>query len=140
MVVMLYCIYSLGHLFAWVSAALAGLFSFFCLRVPRVPYRALPSFHPGLCGSAALAGLFVGLGVCGVVCGIVFVVFIPLGHLFVWLSAALAGLFSFFYLRVPRVSYRALPSFHPGLCRSVALAGLIVGLGVCGVVSWYCVR
>ena len=40
----------------------------------------------------------------------------------------------------PRVSYRALPSFHPGLCRGVALAGLIVGLGVCGIVSWYCVR
>ena len=32
---------------------------------------------------------------------------------------------------IPRVSYRALPSFHPGLCRGVALAGLIVGLGVC---------
>ena len=57
-----------------------------------------------------------------------------------WVSAALAGLFSFFYLRLPRVSYRALPLFHPGLCRSAALAGLIVGLGVCGVVSWYCVR
>ena len=26
---------------------------------------------------------------------------------------------------VPRVSFRALPSFHPGLCRSVALAGLV---------------
>ena len=24
---------------------------------------------------------------------------------------------------LPRVSYRALPSFHPGLCRSVALKG-----------------
>ena len=57
----------MGHLFAWVSAALAGLFSFFYLRLPRVPYRALPSFHPGLCRSAALAGLIVGLGVCGVV-------------------------------------------------------------------------
>ena len=95
----------MGHLFAWVSVALAGLFSFFYLRVPRVPYRALPLFHPGLCRSAALAGLF-----------------------------------SFFYLRFPRVPYRALPSFHPGLCRSVALAGLFVVLGVCGVVSWYCVR
>ena len=40
--------------------------------------------------------------------GIVFVVFIPLGRLFAWVS--------------------------------VALAGLIVVLGVCGVVSWYCVR
>ena len=95
----------LGHLFAWLSAALAGLFSFFYLRVPRVPYRALPLFHPGLCRSVALTGLF-----------------------------------SFFYLRLPRVSYQALPSFHPGLCRSAALSGLIVGLGVCGVVSWYCVR
>ena len=35
-----------------------------------------------------------------------------------------------FCLCVPRVSYRALPSFHPGLCRSIALAGLIVGLFV----------
>ena len=26
---------------------------------------------------------------------------------------------------IPRVSYRALPSFHPGLCRSVALSGLM---------------
>ena len=51
-------LYSVGHLFAWVSVALAGLFSFFYLRVPRVPYRALPLFHPGLCRSAALAGLF----------------------------------------------------------------------------------
>ena len=31
---------------------------------------------------------------------------------------------------LPRVSYRASPSFHPGLCRSIVLAGLIVGLGV----------
>ena len=29
-----------------------------------------------------------------------------------------------FYLRLPRVPYRALPLFHPGLCRSVALTGL----------------
>ena len=36
-----------------------------------------------------------------------------------------------FYLCFPRVSYRALPSFHPGLCRSAALAGLFVGLAVC---------
>ena len=28
------------------------------------------------------------------------------------------------WLRVPRVSYRALPLFHPGLCRSVDLTGL----------------
>ena len=71
--------------------------------------------------------------------GIVFVVFIPLGHLFAWLSAALAGLIARFCC-LPRVSYRASPSFHPGLCRGVALAGLIVVLGVYGVVSWYCVR
>ena len=29
----------------------------FCLCVPRVSYRALPSFHPGLFRSAALSGL-----------------------------------------------------------------------------------
>ena len=103
---------------------------------PRVSYRALPSFHPGLCRSTALSGLFAFFhlrfprvlyralpsfhpGLCG--------------------SVALTGLFAFFYLRVPRVPYRALPSFHPGLCRSVALAGLIVGLGVCGVVFVKCV-
>ena len=44
-----------------------------------------------------------------------------------------------FYLCVPRVPYRALPSFHPGLCRSVALTGLIVVLGVCGIVFVKCV-
>ena len=38
------------------SAALAGLIARFCC-FPRVSYRALPSFHPGLCRSAALAGL-----------------------------------------------------------------------------------
>ena len=103
-------------------------------------------------------------------CGIVFVVFIPLGHLLAWVSTApteLNLLLSVFtqgsisgfalippwalqecrpcralctlYLCVPRVSYRALPSFHPGLCRSVALAGLIVVLDVCGIVFVKCV-
>ena len=33
----------------------------FCPCLPRVAFRALPSFHPGLCRSVALAGLFVGL-------------------------------------------------------------------------------
>ena len=45
-----------------------------------------------------------------------------------------------YWLCLPRVPYRVLPSFHPGLCRSIALSGLIVVLAVCGVVSWYCVR
>ena len=36
----------------------------FCLRFPRASYRALPSFHPGLCRSAALSGLIVVLLVC----------------------------------------------------------------------------
>ena len=31
-----------------------------------------------------------------------------------------------FYLRVPRVAFRALPSFHPGLCRSVVPTALAV--------------
>ena len=30
-----------------------------------------------------------------------------------------------YWLCLPRVSYRALPSFHPGLCRSAALTGLV---------------
>ena len=106
-----------------------------------------PGFHIGLCPHSTLG--FAGVPplqgslsywAFAVLCrGIVFVVFIPLGHLFAWLSAALAGLIARFCC-LPRVSYRALPSFHPGLCGSVALAGLFVVLGVCGVVSWYCVR
>ena len=40
-------------------------------------------------------------------------------------SAAPKGAHSSFGPCVPRVSFRALPSFHPGLCWSVALAGLI---------------
>ena len=40
--------------------------------------------------------------------GIVFVVFIPLGHLLVWVSAALAGLFI--------VLFAVYPGFHIGLC------------------------
>ena len=34
----------------------------FCLCFPRVSYRASPSFHPGLCRSAALSGLFARIG------------------------------------------------------------------------------
>ena len=33
-----------------------------------------------------------------------------------------------FYLYVPRVSYRALPSFYPGLCRGVVPTALIMRL------------
>ena len=33
-----------------------------------------------------------------------------------------------FYLRVPRVAFRALPSFHPGLCRSVVPTALKISL------------
>ena len=40
-----------------VSAAPKGAHSSFGPCVPKVPYRALPSFHPGLCRSVALAGL-----------------------------------------------------------------------------------
>ena len=40
------------------------------------------------------------------------------------------GALNFDVFCFPRVSYRALPSLHPGLCGSVALAGLIVGLAV----------
>ena len=45
--------------FAGVSP-LQGSLSYW-LRFPRVSYRASPSFHPGLCGGVALAGLFVVL-------------------------------------------------------------------------------
>ena len=128
-----------------------------CLRVPRVSYRALPSFHPGLCRSAALSGLIVGLSVCpqGFISGFALISpwamqeYRPCRALFrigcvspgfhIGLRphstlgyagvSPLQGSLSD-YLCFPRVSYRALPSFHPGLCRSVALAGLFVGLGV----------
>ena len=72
--------------------------------LPRVPYRALPSFHPGLCRSAALAGL-ISPFIC-----------VPRGsyralpsfHPGLCRSAALAGLISPFIC----VS----PGFHIGLC------------------------
>ena len=35
---------------------------------------------------------------------------------------------SYFCLCVPRVSFRALPSLHPGLCRSVVPTALIMRL------------
>ena len=126
------------------------------LRFPRVPYRAFPSFHPGLCRSAALAGLFVGLFAVSPGFHIGLCPHFTLGfagvpplqgsfHSFICVSPGfhiglcphstlgfagvppLQGSLSY-CLCIPRVSYRALPSFHPGLCRSVALAGLIVGL------------
>ena len=34
----------------------------------------------------------------------------------------------YFYLCVPRVAFRALPSFHPGLCRSVVPTALRISL------------
>ena len=34
----------------------------------------------------------------------------------------------FFCLHVPRVSFRALPSFHPGLCRSIVPTALVISL------------
>ena len=43
----------------------------------------------------------------------------------------LVGALNFVVFCLPRVPYRALPSFHPGLCRSIALSGLIVGLAAC---------
>ena len=64
MVVALYCIYSLGHWLAEVSAAPCRSSFYFCLCVPRVSYRALPSFHPGLGRSVALVGLFARFCLC----------------------------------------------------------------------------
>ena len=43
-------------------------------------------------------------------------------------SAAPAELDITFRSCIPRVSYRALPSFHPGLCRSVVPTALIMRL------------
>ena len=103
-VVMLYCIYPLGHLRAWVSAA------------PTELNPLLSAFPQGFISGFALISPWAlqecrpFRALCRIVCGF------------------------------PRVSYRALPSFYPGLCRSTALTGLFVGLGVCGVVLWYCVR
>ena len=94
------------------------------LRFPRVSYRALPSFHPGLCRSAALTGLIVGLFVVSPGFHIGLCPHFTLG--FAGVSSLQGSLSD--WLCFPRVSYRALPSFHPGLCRSAALSGLFVGL------------
>ena len=94
-----------------------------CSRYSAAPTELLifvssvyPGFHFGLCphstlgfaGVSPLQGSLSYWTFAELCRGIVFVVFIPLGHLLAWVS--------------------------------VALAGLIVVLGVCGVVSWYCVR
>ena len=98
----------------------------FCLRFLRVSYRALPSFHPGLCRSAALTGLIVGLFVVSPGFHIGLCPHFTLGFAGVsFLQGSLSD-----WLCFPRVSYRALPSFHPGLCGGVALAGLFVVLAV----------
>ena len=61
-----FCVYPGFHIglrpystlgYAGVSPFQGSLSDWLCF--PRVPYRALPSFHPGLCRSAALSGLFV---------------------------------------------------------------------------------
>ena len=113
------CIYSVGHLLAWVSAAPAELLI--------LMFSVSPGFHIGLCPHCTLG--YAGVS--------------PLqGSLSYWLFPQ--GFISGFALIspwamqeyrpcrahcrigcVPRVSYRASPSFHPGLCRSVALAGLL---------------
>ena len=97
-----------------------------CLCFPRVSYRALPSFHPGLCRSVALSGLVVVLAVYpqGFISG--FALIPP------WAMQECRPFRAFCRIVccIPRVSYRALPSFHPGLCRSAALSGLFVGLSV----------
>ena len=152
---MLYCIYPLGHLLAWVSVAPTELnsllsacsqgfisgfvlispwalqeyrpFRALCQIIccfPRVSYRASPSFHPGLCGGAALTGLIVGLFAVSPGFHIGLCLHFTLGFAGV---SPLQGSLSY-WLCFPRVLYRALPSFHPGLCRSVALSGLFVRL------------
>ena len=98
-----------------------------CLRLPRVSYRALPSFHPGLCGSVALSGLFVVLFAVSPGFHIGLRPHFTLGYAGV---PPFQGSLSY-WLCLPRVSYWALPSFHPGLCRSTALSGLVVVLAVC---------
>ena len=114
------CIYSLGHWLAKVSAAPTelnlllsafpqGFISGFALISPWAlqeyrPFRArcrigcvYPGFHIEL-------RPYSTLGFAGV--------------------SPLQGSLSY-CLCIPRVSYRALPSFHPGLCRSAALSGLV---------------
>ena len=123
--------------------------------LPRVSYRALPSFHPGLCRSAALSGLIVVLLVCtqGFISDFALIspwtmqecrpfrAFCRIGCVYPGFQIGLCPHFTLGYagvspfqgsssdwLFVPRVPYRSLPSFHPGLCRSIALSGLFVGL------------
>ena len=48
---------------------------------------------------------------------------------------------SYFFTYFPRVSYRTLPSFHPGLCRSVVPMALIIRLNFDAVVlGWLNLR
>ena len=109
MVVMLYCIYSLGHLLAWVSAALAGLFvglaaftqgsiSGFALIPPWAlqecrPFRALCRIGRLRCCAVVLCSLNVFgcvnglLHSCFCICLIV-IVWVVVGDCFVGLIGA----------------------------------------------------
>ena len=106
---------------------LVGALNFVVCCFPRVSYRASPSFHPGLCRSIALSGLFVGLFAVSPGFHIGLCPHFTLGYAGV---SPFQGSLSD-WLRISRVSYRALPSFLPGLCGSAALSGLFVGLAVC---------
>ena len=77
--------------------------------------------RPGLCRSAALAGLILPFVLC---VSRVSYWASPSFHPGLCRSVALAGLIFPFVLCVPRVSSWASPSFRPGLCGSAALAGL----------------
>ena len=77
--------------------------------------------RPGLCGSAALAGLILPFVLC---VSRVSYWASPSFHPGLCRSVALAGLIFPFVLCVPRVSYWVSPSFRPGLCRGAALSGL----------------
>ena len=117
------------------------------------PFRGGTSCASIVCGCCVVLYLFVGALACGGKCR-------SLSELILLLLVCTQGFISGFALISPWARQECRPCralctllfvftqgfisgfalIPPGLCRSIALAGLFVVLGVCDVVSWYCVR
>ncbi len=111
----------------WVSAAPTELLILLFSVSPGFHIGLCPHFTLGFAGVSPLQGSFHS-----------FICVYPGFHIGLCphFTLGYAGVPPFqgslsYWACVPRVSYRALPLFHPGLCRSVALTGLFVILGVC---------
>ena len=123
-------------------------------RAPTGRYSCIAQgASPGLCIETHLLSPFRGGTSAQVLGGCCVVLYLSVEAFACLCKCRSYGALYFVVRYLPRVSYRASPSFHPGLCRSAALAGLFYDntkiYAVCrthfslGFVSWKersCVR